>query len=61
MLLLLWGVVFGLLFTEIDKPFNPALNNVSATGRMDTRKEACVLQMDKNWYTNESVWSLSFF
>ena len=23
--------------------------------------QACVLQMNKNWYTNESVWSVSFF
>ena len=23
--------------------------------------KSCVLQMGKNWYTNESVWSLSFF
>ncbi len=28
-LLLLWGGVFGVLYTELDDPFNPALNNVS--------------------------------
>ena len=28
-LLLLWGGIFGALYTELDDPFNPALNNVS--------------------------------
>lgn len=30
MLLLAWGGVFGLFFTEFDAPYNSALNNVSA-------------------------------
>eukprot|EP00752_Nemacystus_decipiens_P004989 g4537.t1 len=37
-LLLLWGGVFGALYTELDDPFNPALNNgIAAWISMDPR------------------------
>ncbi|CAM9175603.1 unnamed protein product [Ectocarpus sp. 12 AP-2014] len=37
-LLLLWGGVFGVLFTELDEPFNHALNNgIEAWIHMDPR------------------------
>ena len=53
----------GGYLTFLAKPYyrvRPKKAGKSKVLRGEAEHQVCVLQMDKSWYTNESVWSLSF-